>query len=391
MKKHIIVLLLLCCGTYLSAQDQINSILQQIEANNPELKANAHLFKAEVAETKSTNNLANPTVSFSNLWDSKNSSETENELEVAQEFEFPTAYLYRNKANKKKISALEALYQEQRQAILLRAKELLLDIIMLNQQREFLDQRLSYANQLFDGYQLMMDAGDATSIELNKIKLEKLNIQTEHTLNRSELENKYTELKELNGNQPISFERSTYPHLDLPAYEVIRDEFMSSSYALKSAQNEYESAQKQIAVNKAGWLPSLSIGYRRNGGSNGHSNGLSVGFSIPLFNNRGKVSSAKATALSKAFTQDLVQNQLLSELNQAYQDALYMKEQIQAYDGAVDVPEILALLEKALDGGELNMTTYFVEVATVYQSAQNYIQINNRYQKQLAKLYKHRL
>ena len=67
MKKHIIVLLLLCCGTYLSAQDQINSILQQIEANNPELKANAHLFKAEVAETKSTNNLANPTVSFSNL------------------------------------------------------------------------------------------------------------------------------------------------------------------------------------------------------------------------------------------------------------------------------------------------------------------------------------
>ena len=283
------------------------------------------------------------------------------------------------------------MYQEQRQAILLRAKELLLDIIMLNQQREFLDQRLSYANQLFDGYQLMMDAGDATSIELNKIKLEKLNIQTEHTLNRSELENKYTELKELNGNQPISFERSTYPHLDLPAYEVIRDEFMSSSYALKSAQDEYESAQKQIAVNKAGWLPSLSIGYRRNGGSNGHSNGLSVGFSIPLFNNRGKVSSAKATALSKAFTQDLVQNQLLSELNQAYQDALYMKEQIQAYDGAVDVPEILALLEKALDGGELNMTTYFVEVATVYQSAQNYIQINNRYQKQLAKLYKHRL
>lgn len=391
MKNYIVILLLLSCGTYLSAQDQINNVLQQIEANNPELKANAHLFKAEVSETRSTNNLANPTVSFSNLWDSKNSSETENELEVAQEFEFPTAYIYRNKANKKKISALEALYQEQRQAILLRAKELLLDIIMLNQQREFLDQRLSYANQLFDGYQLMMDAGDATSIELNKIKLEKLNIQTEHTLNRSELENKYTELKELNGNQPISFERSTYPHLDLPAYEVIRDEFLNTSYALKSAQSEYESAQKQIAVNKAGWLPSLSIGYRRNGGSNGHSNGLSVGFSIPLFNNRGKVSSAKATALSKAFTQDLVQNQLLSELNQAYQDALYMKEQIQAYDGAVDVPEILALLEQALDGGELNMTTYFVEVATVYQSAQNYIQINNRYQKQLAKLYKHRL
>ena len=68
-----------------------------------------------------------------------------------------------------------------------------------------------------------------------------------------------------------------------------------------------------------------------------------------------------------------------------------MREQMNIYEGSLDIDNILDLLNKALNGGELNITTYFVEVATVYQGAQNYLLISNLYQKQLAKLYKHRL
>ena len=391
MKNYLLFILTLTISHSISAQDQILSVLQQIEANNPALQVSAQLTKSEILNAKSSNNLANPTVSYSHLWDSKESSKTESELEVAQEFEFPTAYLARRKANIKKTGALEALHQAQRQSILLQAQEVCLDIIMLNQQQSILDQRLAYANKLFDGYQQMMNAGDATSIELNKIKLEKLNIQTEHAINTANLKKKQIELQELNGNHPLVFNASTYPNISLPAYDAILSEVIPSSPNLQNALLEYEAAQRQIAVNRAGWLPNFSIGYRRNSGNNHHSNGFSVGLSIPLFNNKGKVSSAKAAAMGKSFAYDLVQNQLQSELSQAYQEALTMQQQVQAYEGSLNIPELLALLEKALNGGELNMTTYFVEVATVYQSAQNYIQISNLYQKQLAKLYKHRL
>lgn len=391
MKRYILLLVNIWIATAAFAQNDIHYILKQIEKNNPEIQANQQMMKAQTWDTKSNNNLTNPTVSYSHLWDSKDKNETESELEIAQEFEFPTAYIHRNKANKKTINALEALYETQRQEILLNAQEVCLDIIMLNQQQEILRQRLSYANQLFEAYDKMLDAGDATSIEVNKIKLERLNLQTEYTIHLADLNKKRAELVILNGNQPIEVNATEYSNVPLPSYELIHEEIFNTSYALKYAQSEYEAAEKQIALNKAGWFPHLEIGYKRNSGTGHHSNGFSVGFSIPLFNNRGKVSSAKAIAISKSFSKDLITNKLSTETYQTYEEAKAMREQMNIYEGSLDIDNILDLLNKALNGGELNITTYFVEVATVYQGAQNYLLISNLYQKQLAKLYKHRL
>lgn len=391
MKRYIIFALSLCTASLAFAQSDLQIILKQIEANNPEIQANQKLMEAQVWDTKSSNNLDNPTVSYAHVWDSKNKSETESELEITQGFEFPTAYIHRNKVNKRKIKALEATFLSQRQNILLQAKEVCLDLIMLHQQKTILDQRLNYADKLYEAYQKMLEAGDATSIEVNKIKLEKLNIQTESTINASELKKKEAELVTLNGNKPISILHSEYPSIDLPDYNLIKDEAFDSSFDIQYARSEYEAAVKQIAVNKAGWFPHLELGYKRNSGTGHHANGLVVGFSIPLFNNRGKVSSAKANAISKAFSEDLVKNKLQSEIYQSYEEAKAMKEQIDSYEKTLDIEGALSLLEKALQGGELSMTAYFVEIATVYQSAQNLIQIQNMYQKQIAKLYKHRL
>ena len=68
-----------------------------------------------------------------------------------------------------------------------------------------------------------------------------------------------------------------------------------------------------------------------------------------------------------------------------------MKEQMDIYQSTLDVDQLLELLQDALQGGEMSMTAYFVELATAYQSLENYIQISNIYQKQIAQLYKHRL
>lgn len=392
MTKYILIVVgLFLSFQQLDAQESLDQLLKQIERNNPELKANQELMKAQVWDTKSTNNLANPTVSYAQVWDSKDKKDSETELVVMQEFEFPTAYVHRNKANRKQINALESAFQAQRQDILLQAKEVCLDIIMLNQLIDILQRRMEYANQLDQLYSQMLKAGDATSIEVNKIKLEKLNLQTEYTINSATLKKKKTELMQLNGNTPIEFNANTYANIALPAYELIRGEALGSNPNLEFTQNEYESALKQIAVSRAGWLPNLSVGYKRNSGTGFHSNGIAVGMSIPLFNNRGKVSSAKATAIGKSYSHDLVRTKLESEIYQAYQEAAAMKEQMDIYQSTLDVDQLLELLQDALQGGEMSMTAYFVELATAYQSLENYIQISNIYQKQIAQLYKHRL
>ena len=392
IKKYITTLLCVVGVSPLFAQNTIEDVLKQIEENNPQLKSVEHLATADKGETRATNNLANPTVSYAHLWDSKDSGITESELEVAQSFEFPTAYIYRRKANKEKISAIEAYALAQRQDILLKAKDICLDIIKLNQEKNILDQQYTYANQLLEAYNKMIEAGDATSLEVNKVKLELLNIKSEHAINKSNLQKKEAELLAMNGNKAIVSQLTDYPAMTpLPSFEIIKEEVLANSYNVQAAQSEHAAARRQIAVNRAGWLPNLEVGYRRNTGDGNRSNGLMVGVSLPLFNNRGKVGAAKATELSKRFLIEETQNTLFSESYQAYQEAVTMQEQLKAYDDSFDIETNLSLLNQALEGGEISMTAYFVEAATVYQSALNYIQLSNLYQKGIAQLYKHRL
>ena len=189
----------------MSAQTSgIDAVLQQIEANNKELQANSHLISSQKLENKTNNNLPDPTLSYAHLWDSKNSDETVGEMVISQSFDFPTLYATRGKMNRLKTNALDAQATAFRQQILLQAKEVCLDIIMLQRQQALLDERLKNAEELSAMYTRRLETGDANALETNKINLELLNVRTEARMNQTALNNKLKELLVLNGNQPFT-------------------------------------------------------------------------------------------------------------------------------------------------------------------------------------------
>ncbi len=384
----------------------IEAVLQQIEANNKELQANAHLLSSQKLENKTGNNLPDPTLSYAHLWDSQNSNETVSELVISQSFDFPTIYVTRNKMNRLKTSALDAQASALRQQILLRAKEVCLDIIMLQRQQTLLDERLKNAEELSALYTQRLEAGDANVLETNKINLELLNVRTEVRLNRTALDNKMKELLTLNGNQPFTPERTmsdtyltaqslhltVYPAVPLPAdFRPLVAELLASDPALQSMQNECSAAQKQISASKQGWLPKLELGYRRNTESGRPLNGVVVGFSFPIFENRSKVKMAKNQALYMEHQKEDAALQTRSTLWQLYEEARSLHASMEEYERAFGRQQDLALLKQALVGGQISMIEYFVEVAVVYQSKINLLQLENRYQKTMAQLYKSRL
>lgn len=393
MRKYILFLLVGSLSLPAIGQKNIKEVLVEVETNNLQLKANKELFNAQRWDAKSSNNLSNPSVSYSKVWDSRDSKETDAELTVSQGFDFPSVYFSRRRANNYQLKGAEAFFNFQRQEILFQAQEICLDIIKLNQEREYVEERMKYAQQLLETYNRMLHTGNATKMDLNKIKLDVLNQKTEYTIIQSELKKKEADLKAINGNIEIDVNNLTeYTEaITLPDYSLLTSEIVNSSFEIEQTQHEYNSALKQVAVNKAGWLPGFEVGYKRTAGPNRHSNGFVFGVSIPLFNNRGKVSSSKAVAISKLYEQDIVKNKVQSDVYQAYQEAKALIEQIKDYDGLINVDENLTILKKALEGGELSVTEYFVEIGIMYQSAQNYINLNNMCHKQLSRLYKHRL
>mgnify|MGYP000055303870 FL=1 len=374
------------------AQNSIEQVLKNIETNNKELQANAQLITSQKLEAKTDNNLPDPTFSYAHLWGAKDKNETIGELVVSQSFDFPSLYATRNKLNRLKAGAYDSQADVFRQDKLLQAKEVCLDIIMLRQQKQILEERLRNAEVLAEMYAKRLQTGDANALETNKINLELLNVRTEASLNETALRNKMQELNTLNGNIPVVFEESRYPLTPFPSdYQILKSEVLSADRTLMALGNESLVARKQIAVNKSQWLPKLELGYRRNTETGTPFNGVVVGFSFPLFENRNKVKIAKAQALNIDLQKENATLQVESELSQLYREAKALHNSMEEYKKTFRSQQDLALLKQALTGGQISMIEYFVEVSVIYQSHQNYLQLENQYQKAMARIYKSKL
>lgn len=407
--KHTILILIasLLLPTGMQAQDSIDRILQQIENNNRQLQANGHQTRAQQLANKAENNLPNPTLSYSHLWDSDDKHITTGELIISQSFDFPSLYATRRQTARLKNSVLDAQAAALRQDILLQAKEVCIDIIQLYRQQLLLDERLKNAEELAKMYDERLKTGDANALETNKINLELLNVRTESRLNQMTLQSKLKELTVLNGNQPLVPGRpmpapatagpaalglTAYTPVSLPdAFGTELPGLLAADPALQALDGNSKAARKEVSTSKQGWLPNLEVGYRRNTETRHPLNGVVVGFSFPLFENRHKIKAAKSQALSTDYQRENARIEAASTLWQLYEEASQLSQSIREYQETFARQRDLTLLRKALEGGEISMIEYFVEVSVVYQSKTNLLQLENQYQKAVARIYKSRL
>ena len=408
MKRIGILCACLALAAGMHAQNSIDAILRQVEANNRQLQANAQTVRAQKLENRASNNLADPTLSYAHLWDSDDKNITVGELVIAQSFDFPSLYVSRARLNRLKGQSLDAQSDALRQQILLQAQEACLDIIHLSRRQQLLDERLKNAEELAAFYQRRLETGDASSLETNKINLELLNVRTEARLNRTALDSKLKELTALNGNQSLVPGRpmpdgpaaataqnlglTDYPSVPLPAdFGPLCEELLASDPTLLSLQNESLAAQKQLSVSRQGWLPGLEVGYRRNTESRHPLNGIVVGFSFPIFQNQGKVKAARLQALSIDYQKENARLSASTALWQLYDEACNLHASMQEYAETFGRQQDLKLLRQALEGGQISMIEYFVEVSALYQSQANLLQLENQYQKVMARIYKNKL
>ena len=183
-----------------------------------------------------------------------------------------------------------------------------------------------------------------------------------------------------------------YPVAPLPKnFKQVCDELLAADASLQSLNGESAVARKQISASKQGWLPKLELGYRRNTESGHPLNGLVVGFSFPIFENRNKVKIAKAQAMNIDYQKESAAVLANSTLWQLYEEAQSLHASIEEYERTFQQQQDLSLLKQALIGGQISMIEYFVEVSVVYQSKTNLLQLENQYQKAMARMYKSKL
>lgn len=393
MRRFIFTIICVVSVWTVSAQNRLDEVLRNVEVNNKELQANRQFVTAQKLESKIVNNLPDPSVTYSHLYGNKEGMGFTGEFIASQAFDFPTLYVQRNKLSKIKGESWDRQSDEFRQQILLQAKEICLDLVLLNQQKSLLEIRQQNAEQLSALYEQRLRNGDANILETNKIHLELLNVRNEARMNEASRVAKLQELAILNGGVDIQFDDTVYMQLEVPSSFVdLKQEVMSSDRRLLALQSEKEAAQRQIKVNRTKGLPSFNLGYRMNPSSGGNRyNGFLVGISIPIFSNRNNVKQAKAQSLYADLQLDNAETTVERDLLQLYNQAMALKTAIDEYSQVLKNQNNLALLNKAIQAGQISMIEYFVDVTTLYDSMQNHMRLQNEYQKVMAQLYKFKL
>ena len=388
--RKIILTIALSLPMWMQAQS-IDQVLQSIEQNNKELQSALQLNKAQKMENRTANNLPDPTVSYSSFYKNGAGPGHGTEFVASQGFDFPTQYITRNRQADLANEAVDKQQQAIRRDILLKAKTLCLDLVLLNQEKDLMDIRKQNADELEALYAKRLEAGDANILEVNKIKMERMNVLTEVAQNAAAHRSALQSLLAMNGNMPLEFADTQYPEVrEILDFNTLRDEVMASDFDLQALSFATKAAEKQVSVNKQDWLPKLQAGFRRNTDSEMSMNGFVVGGSIPLFSNRKKVQIAKAQALSAQLMQEDAKLQVENNLMSLYNEMQQLKEAMNAYDMPL-LYKSLDLLTEALKEGQISLIEYFVEAESVYQNLQARMQLENQYQKVMASIYKNEL
>ncbi len=369
----------------------IDEVLRNIERNNKELQASAKDAEAARMEVQTQNNLEDPSVEYNPFYTKGISGMSSSELVVSQSFDFPTLYAARHSSGKLQKEVVDRQYQVERRELLLSAKNLCLDLIMLNKQQAMLSLRKKNAGDLLTLFDERLKQGDAGVLDINKIKMELMNVQTEVAQNNAAHRTALQKLLAMNGNLPIEFSASEYPQAKAPAdYNELYDEVVATDATLQMADASARAAEKNVSVQRQNWLPKLEVGYRRNTSIDEKSNGFLIGGSLPLFSNRKKNKIARAQAVSARLRLDDVRLQTEADVQSRYNELRQLDEAMRAYDVTL-MTNTLSLLKEAVTEGQISVIDYYTEADNVYNKLMAYYEVENRYQKLLAEIYKNRL
>lgn len=386
MRKTIAAAMALMLWSVGAGAERLADILQTIRANNTGLKAMLKDIEADNADTRADNTVGGPSVEYSPFWQKNVDGVASSELVVSQEFDFPTLYSARGKSADLKDKALMLQYDAARRNLLLQAKGLCIDLVKLRKERELLDLRRGYADTMLRLIEKKERAGASTALEVNKTRMEKMSLDAAAQSNDAGQLAIEEQLTALNASLPLELDGLDYPATDpISDYQSFKELALSSDPAILAARGEVVAARQELKVSRSEWLPSLTMGYRRNTAPGESANGFVVGLSFPVWSTSQRTRAARARQTAAELRADDESRRLESSLEAQYRELVILEKTIAAYDPEL-MTRTLALLAKAVDAGQITVLDYFTEADIVYGKMQELIDARYNYQSVMASL-----
>lgn len=392
MKNVLIIISSSFLFLQVAAQNDTDSVVSQVGRNNKAIRANIKLNEARVASFKTGLTLYDPFVEYDYMFGSPAGAGNQRDFAVSQRLDFPTVYKRKKELSGSQITRTDLERQVFRREVLLEAKQLSLQVIYLNRKLAELSRRQAATAKLEADIRKKLDRGDAIILDMNKAKLQLLNIKNELALADNEKTILQTKLTELNGGIPVNIADTLYPALPvIPEFEKLDSIIEASDPLIKVYEQEKTVMAQQIRLQKAMNLPKLETGYHSQGILGQNYRGFHVGVSVPLWENRNRLNTAKAeldyataAAESHRLEHRQTNRQNYEQLEVRGKAMLEHRELLSSMNNGY-------LLGKALSLGQITVVQYFYEESFYFTAYDRYLQMELEYHKAAAQLFRHLL
>ncbi|HNX84447.1 MAG TPA: TolC family protein [Bacteroidales bacterium] len=390
MKRLIIVLSTVILGSANLLSQDIDRILAGVEKNNTTLVALRKSADAELISNKTGLYPENPEFAFNYLWGSPESIGNRKDISMMQSFDFPSAYAYRNQISEQKNVQVELEYERQLKSIMTQTRLVCNELIYHNALAIELKQRIVNAQKIADSYKSKFEAGETGIIDFNKAQVYLLNIIKDAESCDIERSSHLAELKSLNGGLPVDFNDSIFPLQTLPVdFEQWYADAEKNNPVLRWLNQEISISQKNEKLNAAMGLPKIQAGYMSEDVVGEQFRGVALGLTLPLFENKNAVKYAKAKTFAVQSAETDSRQQFYNNLKALHTKAGSLQNSLNDYRSNLQKFNNSALLQKALDNGELSLAEYYLELTVYYESFNRLLDIEKSLNETVIELFRY--
>lgn len=389
MNRLTTILLIIFGITYTGLHAQtIDDALTSIATHNLRLRALAADHDATLLESQVDNVVGGPSIEYSPFFENGKTGLGASELIVSQSFDFPTLYRQRREQAALDAEVRTQQYTAALRDVMLQARLAALDVVRTNQLIDMHRKRLAETDTILTLLQRRIEAGDATSLEVNKARLTRMAVQQQLAETEADRAASLAELQSLNGGEPVDITQRAFPEYPLAAnFDDFLTEACTSNADINAAEANVRARDNELRTSRQAWLPQLSVGYRRNTDGPIHSHGFLVGAAFPLYSTSARVKAARARQQAAQQELDATRQEAEDALRLRYAELLRLHNVLDHSDTAL-LQETLTLLGRALQHGQLTALEYYTETADIYEKLQAHIDLHSRYARLFTELHR---
>ena len=367
---RIIIAFVALCSCLASSYGQSeNLLLQTIEQNNTTLIALRAEADARKLDNRTGITLADPEVAVKRMWEGAEQTGNLTELTIGQSFDLSTLLGYKSRVSDSQNLLIDDEYRLVRMDILLEAQLVCIDLSYYNSLALELDRRLDHARRVAYAERCRLESGDIDMLSYNNVILSLSALEAERERVATEQSVLAAQLARLNGGESIEY---------LDVMESIESHSLVNLDSLVSLAMEYspemslartgrEVAGRELSLAKSQHLPTLSATYVNERHTIGdRSQGIVVGMSIPLWANKNRVRSARASLQATKARESDMEVQLRARLKADYERVMGLYRTATLYRTALVEADNSELLLRAMDEGYISVLEYLQGIELYY-------------------------